>query len=212
MYRNMTSFVNDIDIEEPAEGENKSIVQPSRSEVKNYLFAAETFIKPAYKRIVKLMDLRGDEKVMDFGSGAGPSSNLIANKLKKGKGELTCCDISETWIKVVKHRFQDLDHVNYLLGDITEMDLPENEYDIILIHFVLHDIDRETRPAIIKKLASILKSGGRLIIREPTSGQHGMPVSEIQELMTNAGLQGEGLVSRKMMIFIPVVESIYYKR
>jgi ubiquinone/menaquinone biosynthesis C-methylase UbiE len=210
-YFKITAFVNEIDIVEVENGEDGGITQPSKSVIKNYLFFAETIMHPAYKSIVKKCELTGDEKVMDFGSGAGPSSNIIARELEEGKGELTCLDISESWIKVVKHRFQDYDHVNYILGDITSMDLVENTYDVILIHFVLHDIDKAIRNPVIEKLAYILKPGGRLIIREPVSNGHGMPGDEVRQLMLENGLVERNFLFRKIMLFIPVVEGIYYK-
>jgi ubiquinone/menaquinone biosynthesis C-methylase UbiE len=210
-YLKLTSFVNEIDIHEPENGEDGGITQPSRTEIKNYLFFAETIMKPAYKSIVRKCTLNGDEKVLDFGSGAGPSSNLIAKELEKGNGELTCLDISESWIKVVKHRFQEYDHVNYILGDITTMEINKNEYDVILVHFVLHDIDKPIRSDVINKLAAILKPGGRLIIREPVSDSHGMPAVEVQELMQANRLVEQSLILGKMMLFVPVVEGIYYK-
>jgi hypothetical protein len=83
---------------------------------------------------------------------------------------------------------------------------------VILIHFVLHDIEKEIRSAVIQKLASLLRNGGRLIIREPASNQHGMPGTEVQELMKSNGLDAERFMSKKMMLFIPVVEGIFYKR
>jgi ubiquinone/menaquinone biosynthesis C-methylase UbiE len=210
-YLKLTAFVNEIDINEPENGDDGGITQPSKSEIKNYLFFAETIMKPAYRSIVKKCELIGDEKVMDFGSGAGPSSNIIAKELEEGNGELTCLDISESWIKVVKHRFQEYDHVNYILGDITTMELVENAYDVILIHFVLHDIDKAIRSTVIEKLNYVLKPGGRLIIREPVSDSHGMPGDEVRQLMQDNGLVEGSLILRKMMFFIPVVEGIYYK-
>ena len=101
--------------------------------------------------------------------------------------------------------------MNYLLGDITTMELEENEYDVILIHFVLHDIDEDIRPAIIKKLVSVLKPGGRLIIREPTSKSHGMPAEEVQNLMQSNELEERSFIARKMMFMISVIEGVYYK-
>ena len=210
-YFKTTAFVNEIDIDEVKNGEDGGITQPSKSEIKNYLFFAETIMQPAYKSIVKKCELTGDEKVMDFGSGAGPSSNIIARELEEGKGELTCLDISESWIKVVKHRFQEYDHVNFILGDITTMELVENTYDVILIHFVLHDIDKAVRNPVIEKLAYILKPGGRLIIREPVSDSHGMPGAEVRQLMQENGLVERNFLLRKILLFIPVVEGIYYK-
>ena len=51
-YLKMTSFVDEIDIREPENGEDRDITQPSKSEIKNYLFFAEIFMKPAYKNII----------------------------------------------------------------------------------------------------------------------------------------------------------------
>ena len=210
-YFKITAFVNEIDIDEVEDAEDGGITQPSKNEIKNYLFFAETIMQPAYKSIVRKCELTGDEKVMDFGSGAGPSSKIIARELEEGNGELTCLDISESWIKVVKHRFQDYDHVNYILGDITNIELVENAYDVILIHFVLHDIDKALRNPVIEKLVYILKPGGRLIIREPVSDSHGMPGDEVRQLMQENGLAEQSFIRRKILLLIPVVEGIYYK-
>jgi len=117
-YYRITSFVNDIDIEEPIDGDDKGYTMPSKGEVKMNLYATSVFMKPAYKSIVKTMHLDGDEKVMDFGSGSGPASELIASVLENGGGQLTCLDISETWMKIVKRRLQDYKDIEYLLGDI----------------------------------------------------------------------------------------------
>ena len=207
-----TSFVNDIDIKEPVDGDDKGYTVPSKSEVKLNIYATSVFMKPAYKSIVKTMKLRGNEKVMDFGSGTGPASELIARTLEDGNGQLTCLDISETWMKVIKKRLENFSNIEYLLGDITEMDLNENTYDVILIHFVLHDIDKVIRPAIIEKLSYILKPGGRLVIREPSSSHHGMPGGEIRDLMTKNGLIEKSFKSRKALLFMPVNEGIFVKK
>jgi arginine/lysine/ornithine decarboxylase len=61
------------------------------------------------------------------------------------------------------------------------------------------------------KLASLLKPGGRLIIREPVSDSHGMPGYEVKQLMEENGLVERSLLLRKIMLFIPVIEGIYYK-
>jgi hypothetical protein len=39
-----------------------------------------------------------------------------------------------------------------------------------------------------------------------------MPGTEVQELMKSNGLDAERFMSKKMMLFIPVVEGIFYKR
>ncbi len=57
------------------------------------------------------------------------------------------------------------------------------EYDIILLHFSLHDFPKEYRPDIVGQLAENLKPAGRLRIREPLGGSHGIRLHEIINLL-----------------------------
>jgi ubiquinone/menaquinone biosynthesis C-methylase UbiE len=45
------------------------------------------------------------------------------------------------------------------------MGLPDNTYDVILIHFVLHDINPERRIDVLNALARTLRPEGSLLIR-----------------------------------------------
>jgi len=204
-----TSFVNELEIEEPVIKDNTGYTTPSRQEVKLNIFTTGVFMKSAYRSIVKTMHLKGDEKVMDFGSGPGVASELIARSLEEEGGRLTCLDISETWMKVARKKLEDFDNIDYLLGDITEMELEENTFDVILIHFVLHDIDKDIRPAVIERLSYILKPEGKIVIREPSSSHHGMAGEEVQELMKANGLLGVVFEPKKYMWVMPVNEGVF---
>jgi len=210
-YNQYTSFVDGLEITESPEEENRNYTAPSRSEIKMNVFATCYLMSPSYKRYIDRMNLTGNEKVLDFGSGAGPAAEHIASFLSKGNGELTCLDISPTWMKVIKARLASFQNINFLLGDILQLDLNENIYDIILIHFVLHDIDSTDRQDIISRLTLLLKQGGKLYIREPDSEMHGMSGTEIQELMRNARLTEIQMKSGRMTWVIPVNEGIFQK-
>lgn len=153
------------------------------------ILVRNTIARPLYKRYVKSLGLADDEKVIDFGSGSGVASRYIAQSLLKGNGQLTCVDLSKVWMRVAEKRLRRYPNVDFKLGDVRNLDIEPDSYDAILIHFVLHDVEQRARQTTVRALAGALKAGGKILIREPTEEDHGVSVSEIRELMTEAGLE-----------------------
>jgi len=207
-----TRFVNNLDIKDPVRHKNRDITDPTRVEIKLNVFTTCYLLHAAYKKYVEGMNLKGNERVLDFGAGPGSAARFLAQKLDPPDGQLTCMDISPAWMKVIQTRLSDNQHIQYRLGDIRRLEPEKELFDMILIHFVLHDIDQEIRREIINRLSGLLKPGGRLYIREPRSNLHGIQASEIRQLMQQAGLKEKRLKASRMSFIIPVNEGIYIKK
>jgi ubiquinone/menaquinone biosynthesis C-methylase UbiE len=141
-----------------------------------------------YKPYFTTFGLQGDETVLDFGCGGGVGSRCL-RKLLTSQGHLTCVDTSDFWINKATKRLKKYANVECKAGDIRELDIPDNTYDVISIFHVIHDIAPAERQDIINALSRKLKGNGKLLIREPIKESHGMPVEEIRTLLSNAGLQ-----------------------
>jgi tRNA A58 N-methylase Trm61 len=146
-----------------------------------------------YREFVEGMSLRGNERVMDFGSGSGTEAYYLAERLSAG-GTLVCLDISRTWLKLARNRLKRFSNVEYLDGDIREMKIRRGSFDKVAMHYVLHDIPVPARKGILRAIAASMKVGGALYIREPVhlkyhEGEHGMALDEIRSLMSDAGLR-----------------------
>jgi len=163
--------------------ENPTLVHLFVEEFLNYRLR-----KPLYEAHVKHMKLKGNEKVLDFGCGGGASSQPFLKELTKG-GHLTCLDLSKFWLSKAKKRFKDYSNVEFKLGDIFKIDIPDSSFDVISIFDVLHDIVQDRRQDTVDTLSSKLKPGGKLFIKEPIRKRHGMPVDEIRDLMKRGGLK-----------------------
>ncbi|MFA6225690.1 MAG: class I SAM-dependent methyltransferase [Methanoregula sp.] len=143
------------------------------------------FYHPIY---VKTLGLTGTERVLEFGSGGGCLSRVLARTLSP-EGSLSCVEISPYLMEKARRRLKIFTNIEYLLGDITQMALPKNHFDAVIIHFVLHDIEPAARMDVVSGLAQCLRPEGTVFIREPANPWHGMPLSEIRALMRDAGLR-----------------------
>jgi ubiquinone/menaquinone biosynthesis C-methylase UbiE len=138
-----------------------------------------------YKTDVESLELQGNERVLDFGSGAGTPARFLARKLAEGGGTLTCVDVSQRWIETAQKRLKEYSNVTFHTGEISELDIPDESHDVVFIHFVIHDIPASQRPQVVKHLARKLEVGGRLYVREPLNA---IAQDEIGRLMQQNSL------------------------
>lgn len=162
--------------------------------------------RPIFRGFVDRMGLNGNERILDFGSGPGILSEMIARKLEKGGGKLTCLDVTEQWFTIAKKRLRKFQNVEFVFGDVREKAIPENSFDGIVMHYVLHDIDKDARAPTVSALIKTLSNGGKIFIREPTRGGHSMPAEEIRSLM-----KGNMLVESKSKLGRLIFMATYTK-
>ncbi|MEI7826356.1 MAG: class I SAM-dependent methyltransferase [Euryarchaeota archaeon] len=165
-----------------------SFEEPSRLRAYGMMFELNIIGRPYYRRYVEGLGLRGDERVLEYGSGPGAASRYVAQRLVSGGGHLTCVDISSVWMTYLKRRMREYQNVDFKLGDIVTLDVQDESFDVVLIHFVLHEIELSLRQEKVNALARTLKSDGAMFVREPISEQHGMPPEEVRTLVSSTGL------------------------
>jgi ubiquinone/menaquinone biosynthesis C-methylase UbiE len=159
----------------------------------SFLFRLEDKLKgflggPFYRTFIKAFALKGDEHVLDFGCGGGVESRFVLEYLEDG-GRITCIDLSDYWIQRAKKRLNKYPNASCIQGDIRKLEIPNNFFDMIFTIHVIHDIAPEERQSTVDALASKLKPHCPFYIWEPTKISHGMPIEEIRELLSNAGLE-----------------------
>jgi ubiquinone/menaquinone biosynthesis C-methylase UbiE len=186
------------------------ITEPGRLEVLVNGWLMSAVGRFWYWGFINSMGLRGDERIIDYGSGTGIGAWCAAQVLKNG--HVTCVDVSKAWLDAARRRLGGFDNVDFRLGDICTLGLPGGAYDGIIVSFVLHDIDREDRPTKVKCLADRLKAGGKIFLKEPLGANHGMPAREVDVLMRGAGMAAE----RSAEVYMPTmgrcIEATYVKK
>jgi SAM-dependent methyltransferase len=111
------------------------------------------------------LQLRGDEKILDLGSGTGLVSIGAAKRLKSGR--ITGVDLSGTADKAKENaKLEGIgDKVRIDPGRETKLVYPDGLYDIAVSALALHDIrEYGDRQQLVREMFRVVKPGGRLAI------------------------------------------------
>jgi ubiquinone/menaquinone biosynthesis C-methylase UbiE/DNA-binding transcriptional ArsR family regulator len=110
--------------------------------------------------IVAALGERPFRSLLDLGTGTGRMLELLAPQIERGLG----VDLSHAMLALARARLEraGLKHCSVRQGDIFNLTLPAQSFDVVIIHQVLHFLD-DSAPA-IREAARMLRPGGRLLV------------------------------------------------
>jgi ubiquinone/menaquinone biosynthesis C-methylase UbiE len=121
------------------------------------LHAADEAVEQA---IVKALGDKPFRSLLDLGTGTGRMLELFGPQIDRGLG----IDLSLDMLLLARARLErtGLRHCSVRQGDIYDLSLPRDSFDVIIIHQVLHYLDDGARA--IREAARVLAPSGRLLI------------------------------------------------
>jgi ubiquinone/menaquinone biosynthesis C-methylase UbiE len=143
------------------------------------------------KRIIELADIKGDEKILDIGTGSGFLAIGLSKYLKSGRTfgldrySIKSKNLRSHIIEVIKTNFfgntlknakenleieNVLSKCSFIEADITEpIDFRDQYFDVIVSSQLLYCINREKRDNVFKEIDRVLKKDGKIIFFESKS-------------------------------------------
>ncbi len=118
------------------------------------------------KYSASLLNLKGNEQVLDLCCGTGKSTAACLHYLNNG-GKITGVDNSEGMLQVAKEKFKseiEQKRASFSLQDGMELYFPDNSFDAIFVAYGLRNMPDYDK--FIKGLYRILKPGGKLCIHD----------------------------------------------
>jgi ubiquinone/menaquinone biosynthesis C-methylase UbiE len=126
--------------------------------------------RPYRSALFQLQNLTG-KKILDFCSGSGETSVIIA---KKGAALVESFDISQTAVNIAKRRIK-INKVGHIVNarkmSAYSLNYPDAYFDIVYGNAVLHHLDLESA---LREICRVLKDGGESIFCEPFSGSRAL--------------------------------------
>jgi arsenite methyltransferase len=147
------------------------------------VFTIESFLMIIYAlygkfkhrdRMLNLINWKGDEQVLDIGTGKGLLMNGAAKKLTTGKStgidiwnaeDLTGNNIENALDNARIEGVQD--KVEIKNENAMDLSFADSSFDVILSNLCLHNIyNKEGRATACKEIARVLKTGGTAVISD----------------------------------------------
>jgi len=125
-------------------------------------YAANSVVQQIWAReLIAKLNLRGDEHVLDVGCGDGKVTAEIARAVPRGL--VTGVDASPQMIKFAKKTFPlgKISNLEFRVMDARKIKFTRR-FDVIFSNAALHWVDDHEE--ILRGTASVLKSGGRLVV------------------------------------------------
>ena len=121
------------------------------------LHVADTAVESAIHAALADKPIRS---LLDLGTGTGRMLELFGADIERGLG----LDLSLDMLALARARLDrgGLKHCSVRHGDIYDLALPRDSFDVIIIHQVLHFLDDSARA--IAEAARVLRPGGRLLV------------------------------------------------
>lgn len=179
--------------------------------------------RPLAEKFVRTADLRPGEQVLDVACGTGIVARLASEQLGD-KGTVTGLDVNPGMLAVARSIAPSIEWHEV---SVENMPLPDDTFDVVFCQLGLQFV--EDKPAALKEMRRVLKSGGRLFLNMPgpagplfvifaeTMKQLIGPeterfvnhvfslndTSEIEHLMENAGIREISVKAENRLLKLP---------
>lgn len=132
-----------------------------------------------FKKVARTYPINLTGKVvMDAGCGSGYGAKLIVDEFRPSR--VIAFDLMPEMITLALKRDLGID---FFVGDMTDIDVPDGTCDAVFIFGVLHHI-KNWRVA-VSEVIRVLKPGGFILVEEP---RYGFTWQEFEEEFSTSGL------------------------
>jgi len=135
-----------------------------------------SFFPETAKRLIKHLNLKPTDNLLDVCTGTGVVALTAAEKLTQGK--VTGIDLSSGMLQQAKNKAaeKNLNNTEFLQMDLEHLAFPQNSFDVATSSFGLFFLDDMTQA--LNNIASTVKSGGKVAITT-FAGEAFSPMADI---------------------------------
>jgi ubiquinone/menaquinone biosynthesis C-methylase UbiE len=115
---------------------------------------------PDLAAMLEAVPLRGDERLLDAGCGAGHTALAFAPRV----AAVVALDLTEQMLAQGRHLAQQrgLSNVSFTRGDVERLEYPDASFDLATSRYSAHHYQHPTRA--LRELRRVLKPGGTLLL------------------------------------------------
>lgn len=122
-------------------------------------------LERGYRRRARaLLQLQGNEQVLDVGCGTGTLSREIARDLDPQRSRVVGVDAAASMIKVARRKGSALANLKFDAALAEQLPYDDNAFDCAVSTFFFHHIEFTLKQRALAELRRTIKPGGRIVI------------------------------------------------
>ena len=147
---------------DPAGDVKSAVLQQFDRFAANYLTSAVHAAGEDLAVMVEAAELRGQERVLDAGCGAGHTACSFGPRVS----EVLALDFSPSMLKQAEKLAEErkLTNVRTRLGDVESLPFPDRAFDLVVSRYSAHHWARPERA--LREFRRVLRAGGRFVLSD----------------------------------------------
>ena len=122
-------------------------------------------LERGYRRRARaLLQLQGNEQVLDVGCGTGTLSREIARQLEPQNSKVVGVDAAAAMIKVARRKGASLPNLEFDAALAEQLPYADGSFDCAVSTFFFHHIEFALKRQALAELRRTVKPGGRIVI------------------------------------------------
>jgi FkbM family methyltransferase len=163
--------------------------------------------------LLKNINLKATDVVVDLGAGSGYFSFPMARQLTQGK--VLAVDIEPEMLSLLQQRKQQLniDNIQILLATETRANIPIDSADVVLLVDAYHEFSYPRE--VMESVAKGLRSGGRVVLVEYRGEDLNVPIKRLHKMTQHQAkkeMQAVGLQWQKTDNYLPQQHVIIFTK
>ena len=132
---------------------------------RNYVNSPVHAFGPDLAELVEAIGARGDEVVLDLGTGVGHTAFAVAPRVR----EVVGIDLTSEMIALAREGAAErkIANVRFVRGDVSELPFPDASFDVATSRYSAHHYHQPER--VLRELARVLRPGGRFVLVDTIS-------------------------------------------
>ncbi len=172
----------------------------------------------AIGEVFHMIDMAQNNTVLDVGCGNGVLIPIIQPYIGNN-GKIIAVDAAAGMIETAKKKHAHFGNIQFRVGSVETIDLPENHVDVVLCFAVFPHIDN--KEAALARFYEILKPGGALYIFHmsdtrslndfhdaldaPVSGDHMPERDELETMLKKASFTMDRYIDKEGLNFVKAI-------
>ena len=119
------------------------------------------FTRPISNEMIRMLQIRGYENVLDVATGTGEPALTIASRLKNGK--VTATDLSEEMLQTTLQNAEKrkIKNVETKVCDASSLPFPDHAFDVVICRLAMMLFPQPE--VALKEMLRVLKPGGKIV-------------------------------------------------